>query len=123
MNHDPLHGTWQVVRAELGGQPMPADATAHVELTFSAEGYAVSFGRETTDEGTFTVTPGQPHHRITMTGRAGVNTGRTLPGILQLRPHEFGGATISLGCVHGQGARHFLFTIMLSFTVLFLVFG
>ncbi|MBP6506877.1 MAG: TIGR03067 domain-containing protein [Opitutaceae bacterium] len=88
MNHDslpPLHGVWQIVRAELGGQPMPADAAAHVELTFSFDGYAVSFGRETTDEGIYTVTTGQPHHRITMTGRSGVNSGRTLPGIMQLQ--------------------------------------
>ena len=44
MNHASLHGTWQVVKAELGGQAMPVDAAAHVELEFTAEGYAVRFG-------------------------------------------------------------------------------
>lgn len=80
-----LHGTWQIVRAELGGQPMPADAAEHVELEFSATGYAVRFGQEVTDEGHWQLAHAEPHHRITMIGRAGVNAGRTIPGILQLQ--------------------------------------
>jgi len=85
MNTTLLHGTWQVFKAELGGQPMPADAAAHVELEFTAEGYAVRFGDTVTDAGSYSLTPAEPHHQITMTGRTGVNAGRTLPGIIQLQ--------------------------------------
>jgi uncharacterized protein (TIGR03067 family) len=80
-----LHGIWQVVRAELGGQPMPDDAAAHVELEFSATGYAVRFGGETTDAGTYALAADGTPRGITMTGRVGVNQGRTLPGIVQLQ--------------------------------------
>ncbi len=83
--HAPLHGIWQVMRAELGGQPMPADASSHVELEFSTTGYTVRFGHETTDAGVYEVADHAPYPRITLTGRHGVNAGRSLPGILQLK--------------------------------------
>lgn len=85
MNHDVLHGTWQVVKAELGGQPMPADAAAHVELEFTAEGYAVRFGDTVTDAGHYSILAAEPHHQIKMAGQSGVNAGRTIPGIIQLQ--------------------------------------
>lgn len=83
MNPDSIHGTWLVVKAELGGQPMPPEAAAHVELEFSAVGYAVRFGGSITDAGTYMLTPAEPHHQITLLGRNGVNAGRTIPGLIQ----------------------------------------
>ena len=85
MNHDSLHGTWQVIKAELGGQPMPADAAVHVELEFTAEGYAVRFGDTVTDSGRYSLVAAEPHHQINMIGQSGVNAGRTIPGIIQLQ--------------------------------------
>jgi uncharacterized protein (TIGR03067 family) len=79
-----IEGNWQVVRAELGGQPMPADAAEHVELRFTAESYHVSFGGEVTDEGRYLLTQSSSHTHIEMIGEQGVNVGKTIPGILQL---------------------------------------
>jgi len=77
-------GTWQVVRAELGGQPMPADAAEHVELEFTAHTYTVRFGGESTDHGRYQLALEAEVPAIAMTGLSGENTGRTLPGIFQL---------------------------------------
>ncbi|MBW7893586.1 MAG: TIGR03067 domain-containing protein [Opitutaceae bacterium] len=79
-----IHGTWQVVKAEFGGQPMPPEAAAQIQMEFTAGDYAVRFGGETTDAGSYVLSPAEPHHRITMTGRSGVNAGRTIPGIMHL---------------------------------------
>ena len=80
-----IEGNWQVIRAELGGQPMPADAAEHVELRFSAQYYEVRFGAEATDEGTYQIDQKAPFLVIAMTGTKGVNEGKTIPGILQLK--------------------------------------
>lgn len=79
-----IHGTWQVVKAEFGGRPMPPEAAAQIELVFTAGGYSVRFGGETTDAGSYVVSPAEPHHHLTMTGHSGVNAGRTIPAIMQL---------------------------------------
>jgi uncharacterized protein (TIGR03067 family) len=84
MSDNELTGTWQVVSAELGGQPMPADAAAKVELEFTATHYTVNFGGEATDHGTFELKTNSELNEIAMTGITGVNEGRTIPGILQL---------------------------------------
>ncbi len=79
-----LSGCWQVVRAELGGQPMPADAAEHVELRFTEETYRVSFGDNITDEGDYDISTNEPHLEISMIGKSGVNAGKTIPGIMQI---------------------------------------
>jgi len=82
---DPLlHGCWQVIKAELGGQPMPADAAAQVELEFGPATYTVKFGGEATDAGTYVLTAAPDFWQIALAGERGVNAGRTIPGILQL---------------------------------------
>ncbi|MCF7689231.1 MAG: TIGR03067 domain-containing protein [Cephaloticoccus sp.] len=83
--HSNLHGCWQVLKAELGGQSMPADAAAQVELEFAPTGYTVRFGGEATDEGIYTVNITRDCWEIVLTGKLGVNAGRTIPGILQLK--------------------------------------
>lgn len=86
MSIDPalLKGDWQVLRAELGGRPMPPDAAAQVVMRFTATDYAVRFGPEVTDQGTFRIDPEVSPATIHLTGKTGVNAGRTIPGILQL---------------------------------------
>ncbi len=79
-----IAGVWRIVRAELGGQPMPPDAAAQVELEFTASNYTVRFGGEDTDHGTYTITASPELHQIAMTGKVGVNVGKTIPGILQV---------------------------------------
>jgi len=84
-----LWGTWAVIRAELGGEPMPPEVAAHVEIEFDAESaYRARFSGEISDAGYFEIFPqteSHPHHRITLHGEVGTNAGRTLPGIFQLR--------------------------------------
>jgi uncharacterized protein (TIGR03067 family) len=84
MNDKALTGTWQVVSAELGGQPMPSDAAAKVELEFTSTHYTVNFGGEATDHGTYELNKAAEPFGIAMTGIKGVNEGRTIPGILQI---------------------------------------
>lgn len=84
MSHGSLLGTWQILRAELGGQPMPADAAAKVELEFSDTNYTVRFGGEATDFGTYEIQTTADSHQLALTGTEGVNAGRTIPAIMQL---------------------------------------
>lgn len=87
MTADPasaIQGTWQILRAELGGQPMPAEAAEQVEMEFDADTYTVRFGDEETDHGTYLLAPGPERATVHLTGTRGVNTGRTIPGILQV---------------------------------------
>lgn len=86
MSFDPasLVGDWQILRAELGGQPMPADAAGQVTMRFAPSTYSVRFGTEVTDEGTYAIEPAASPVTIHLTGETGVNAGRTIPGILQL---------------------------------------
>lgn len=86
MSHAPLpslHGVWQIVRAELGGQPMPADAAEQVEFEITGDTYTVRFGVEATDHGTYELRHATPHLHIALTGKKGVNEGRTIHGIFQ----------------------------------------
>ncbi|KXU35425.1 hypothetical protein AXK11_06495 [Cephaloticoccus primus] len=85
-----LQGTWALVRAELGGQPMPPEAAARVEIQFDAQGgYCVRFAGEITDAGRFTLTACaegcDSPLQIALWGEIGTNTQRKLPGIVQLR--------------------------------------
>jgi|GEM_PF-328134 len=98
-----LLGTWAVVRAELGGEPMPPEAAAQIEIEFGASGdqrssaggtYRVRFAGEISDSGHFQLFAVADHfsktetalpRQITLYGKTGTNAGRTLPGILQLR--------------------------------------
>jgi len=92
-----LLGTWEVVRAELGGdrcgsaggEAMPPEAAARVAIEFDASGaYRVRFAGEISDSGHFQLlaqTETALHRQITLYGKTGPNAGRTLPGILQLR--------------------------------------
>ncbi len=64
---------------------MPPDAAEHVQLHFTTETYRVIFGGEATDEGRYQINTTEPYLQIAMIGKKGVNVGKTIPGILQLK--------------------------------------
>lgn len=83
--NDPIEGTWLPFKAELGGAFAPDMALSKLQLVIAANTYAVHFGREITDEGSYTLGTGELFPTITLTGQQGVNAGRTIPSIYQLK--------------------------------------
>ena len=75
-----LPGKWLPVRAELDGQPAPALALERMEFHLTATDYAVHFGGEPYDCGTFTHTETTLH----LTAQKGPNAGRVITAIYQL---------------------------------------
>jgi len=82
---DPIEGTWLPFRAELGGERAPDMALAKLQLVIGAATYAVHFGREITDEGSYQLGTGEAFPTITLASLQGVNAGRTIPSIYQLK--------------------------------------
>lgn len=79
-----LEGFWLIESAELSGEKMP-DLVAHkIEVELVAGSYAVRFGGEVADRGTFELGPHPAGAAITLTGVAGTNAGRTIPAIYRL---------------------------------------
>ena len=74
-----IHGTWLPVRAELDGQSAPSLALDRMVFTLSSKGYAVSFGGEIYDRGTFTHT----ENTLSMTAQSGPHDGRVIVAIYQ----------------------------------------
>lgn len=84
MSH-PLHGIWELVRAESGGEPSSDLLGLRVELHLTAETYHVHFAGELADQGTYQRGSAEPHQTLIMLGGgAGPNSGRTIPAIYQL---------------------------------------
>ena len=108
---DTLTGTWLPLRAELDGELAPKEALDAMRLILNEDHYRVKFGRDVSDQGAFSATQESPGWQLTLIGKKGVNAGRTLPAIAQLRgdrlricfglngqrPSEFTGAPNS-GC-------------------------
>ncbi|MCX6950655.1 MAG: TIGR03067 domain-containing protein [Verrucomicrobia bacterium] len=83
MSH-PLHGIWQMVRAESGGEPSSDLLGLRVELHLSADTYHVHFAGELADQGTYQRGSTEPHSTLILVGAKGPNAGRTIPCIYQL---------------------------------------
>ncbi|MFT3780452.1 MAG: TIGR03067 domain-containing protein [Nibricoccus sp.] len=83
-NLHPIEGVWLPFKAELAGEAAPAMALAKMKLEIRANTYAVLFGNEVTDSGSFSLHDGDAIHTITLQGENGVNKGRTIPSIYQL---------------------------------------
>lgn len=108
---DTLTGTWHPLRAELDGELAPKEALEAMRLILGDDHYRVKFGREVSDQGVFSATQESSGWQLTLVGKKGVNAGRTLSAIAQLRgdrlricfglngqrPSEFTGAPNS-GC-------------------------
>jgi uncharacterized protein (TIGR03067 family) len=81
---DPIEGTWLPVKAELAGDAAPAMALAKMRLVISAGTYAVHFGNEVSDSGSYTLGASSEIQTIVLTSLRGTNLGRTIPSIYQL---------------------------------------
>jgi len=77
-----LDGTWEMIRAELGGENSPDLLALKVELEVSNRAYTVRFAGQVADRGT--VTLGPEEGKLTLVGVEGPNLGRTIPCIYQL---------------------------------------
>lgn len=82
---DTLTGTWRPLRAELDGELAPKEALDAMQLVLSEGNYRVKFGREVSDQGTFIATATENLWELTLTGKKGVNAGRVIPAIAQMR--------------------------------------
>jgi uncharacterized protein (TIGR03067 family) len=78
-----LDGTWQMIRAEFAGDKAPDLVARRTTLVFSGGNYQVRFDGEMTDEGLFEIDQITPHKTLTLYGRSGPNSGRTIRCIFQ----------------------------------------
>ena len=69
-----LIGRWQMIRAELGGEPAPELVTSKLVLALEAGTYAVVYAGETSDSGEWE--PGPAEGTMILNGRNGPNAGR-----------------------------------------------
>ncbi|MCX6944686.1 MAG: TIGR03067 domain-containing protein [Opitutales bacterium] len=79
-----LAGTWQIVKAELAGEEMPAFVARKIEVEFAADTYTVRFAGEVSDHGTYTLAPAGRHAGLLLAGLTGSNAGRSIPALYQL---------------------------------------
>lgn len=79
-----LHGTWEMIRAELNGENSPELLALGVELELTADSYVVRFGDTLADQGTYRHHEAGPPAQLTITGTSGPNAGRSIPCIYQL---------------------------------------
>jgi uncharacterized protein (TIGR03067 family) len=79
-----LAGTWEMIRAELGGENSPDLLALKVELEIGAGTYVVRFAGKIADRGVFALHHPGPPAALTLTGTEGHNAGRTIPCIFQL---------------------------------------
>jgi uncharacterized protein (TIGR03067 family) len=80
---DAIEGTWQIEKAELAGEEMPALVAGKIEVELAAGQYAVRFAGDVSDRGTYELGAPAAVRAITLTGIAGTNAGRTIPAIYQ----------------------------------------
>ncbi len=76
-----LAGTWEMIRAELGGEQSPELIALRIELELAANAYTVRFGGQIADRGT--VEAHSPA-AFTLTSTDGPNRGRVIPCLYQL---------------------------------------
>jgi len=84
MTPDPIEGTWQPIKAELAGEHAPDMALSSMRLVIGAGTYAVHFGGEISDTGSYTLRVASDVHTILLVSIRGANKGRTIPSIYQL---------------------------------------
>ena len=76
-----LIGRWQMIRAELAGEPAPELVTSKLVLELEAGTYAVVYAGETSDSGEWE--PGPAEGTMILNGRNGPNAGRRIPCLYQ----------------------------------------
>ena len=80
-----LQGTWEPVKAELGGQPMPEAVLKKITLKMNKNDYDVTITGEQPDHGTWTVEPSAKPKGMTVSGVKGPNAGKTFPAIYEIK--------------------------------------
>jgi uncharacterized protein (TIGR03067 family) len=79
-----IEGTWQIVKAELAGEEMPAFVAEKIEVELTAGTYTVRFAGEVSDRGSYALDAADGPKRMLLAGVEGSNAGRTIPAIYQL---------------------------------------
>jgi uncharacterized protein (TIGR03067 family) len=82
---DTLTGTWRPLRAELDGELAPKEALDAMQLILSEANYRVKFGRDVSDQGALVANHEGNLWQLTLSGQKGVNAGRVIPAIAQIR--------------------------------------
>ncbi len=80
-----LEGRWQMIRANLAGEPAPELVVTRTELILAAGAYEVRFAGQVMDQGTFEAAESAGRKTMVLRGMAGTNAGRTIPCIYQLK--------------------------------------
>ncbi len=110
-----LDGSWQPVRAELGGQPFPAAVLATMKLVLAGDRYTVFVGGAK-DEGTVRRLPDTVPAALDITGVEGPNAGLTIPAIYHARGdtlevcYNLGGPERPAAFATAAGTQQFLVT-------------
>jgi uncharacterized protein (TIGR03067 family) len=79
-----LAGLWQIVKAELAGDDMPAFVAEKIEVEISAGKYCVRFDGQVSDRGAIALETTGAMKSMKLTGEEGTNAGRLIPAIYQL---------------------------------------
>ena len=79
----PLDGDWELVRAELDGEPAPELPALNIVLELSDGAYLVRFDGQISDEGRFELGGANEISTFIIHGVKGPNAGRTIPCIYQ----------------------------------------
>ena len=79
-----LQGTWEPVKAELGGQPMPDAVLKKITLKMNKNEYDVTITGEQPDHGTWTVDTSAKPKGMSITGVKGPNAGKSFPAIYEM---------------------------------------
>jgi len=79
-----LQGTWEPVKAELGGQPMPDAVLKKITLKMNKNEYDVAITGEQPDHGTWTVDTSAKPKGMSITGVKGPNAGKSFPAIYEM---------------------------------------
>jgi uncharacterized protein (TIGR03067 family) len=110
-----IDGIWQIVKAELAGEEMPAFVAEKIEVELSGGSYIVRFAGEVSDRGTVRLGTSGDHKAMHLTGVEGANAGRTIPAIYQhvgdrLRVCYGLDGTAPGAFATGTGQKHYLAT-------------
>ena len=110
-----LLGTWELVRAESGGEHSSDLIALRVELELTGTHYTVRFGGEIADRGSYAHDAASTPTALAIHGTDGPNAGRTIPCIYQLVGDRlricYGmDGTAPTGFVSPPGSTHYLAT-------------
>jgi uncharacterized protein (TIGR03067 family) len=79
--NEPIHGVWQMIRAEFEGESAPELVTTKTTLELAADTYSVWFDGAVSDRGSYVIAEGGG--MLVLRGMDGTNAGRTIRAIYQ----------------------------------------